>query len=221
MKKYFIILLAMVFLTACKSEKDPCDIEYQLNEPGGFGRNEVTFLIDDEIIWHSSQLVSGSGSVFGGSISGSTKFLIIQEKLKNDEGIVIKDSLGEPIYLDEFLLQLETKSSINCKNDYFDKVDLRLTFRYFNDFNPKIEEIDMYATSGFIKYGNGLLNNNSLKNITSNVYLNRKDSIIYGTFSGELYGKKRVNNELIDDTIKITDGVFDYKYKSHNFHGRR
>ena len=62
MKKYFLILISTVFLLSCESEKDPCNIEYKLNEPSGFGRNEVTFLIDDETVWHSSQLVTSGGS---------------------------------------------------------------------------------------------------------------------------------------------------------------
>lgn len=227
--KYLIILITIFFLFSCESEKDPCDIEYQLNEPGGFGRNEVTFMIDDSVLWHSSQLVRGGGSSFGGIGSSTTKFLIIQEMLKDDDGKSIKDSLGEPIYLDDYVVQLETQNSFNCKNDFFDNVNLRLIFRHFNETNPTIEEIDIYTTSGFINsrndmykkdmYRKDMLSNNSLKTINSKVYLNRKDSIIYGTFSGELYGRKEVNGEYIYDTLKITNGVFDYRYKAENFFG--
>ena len=48
------------------------------------------------------------------------------------------------------------------------------------------------------------------------VFLNRQDSIVYGTFEGNLYGKKEINGRYVYDTIRITNGVFDYRY-SDNF----
>lgn len=219
--KYLIILITIFFLFSCESEKDPCDIEYQLNEPGGFGRNEVTFMIDDSVLWHSSQLIGGRGSVFSGSVSGGGSGLIIfQDKLRNENGTPIFDTLNKTFYyLNNYNLRLYTRNSNECKDYYFKNYELEMFLSDFSEDDNVIDRINFRLVNYFIdenKHGYG---GNKLETMNCKVYWNRRDSIIHGTFDGEIYGKKQINGKIADDTLKITKGVFDYRYKAHNFNG--
>lgn len=222
MKKYFLILISTVFLLSCQSEKDPCDIVYKLNEPGGFGRNEVTFLINDSIVWHSSKFAGGAGTGIGGFSSGGFSGLgIFQKTLKDEDDKTINDSLNNPIYIDTFALRLETRNSNNCEDYYFKNFELELSFIGFNEKSSKINKVRVGIANYFINNNKPGYSNSKVETFKANVYWNKKDSIIHGTFSGEIYDKREINGVLIDDTIKISNGVFDYRYKSHNFHGEK
>lgn len=215
MKKYFLILISTVFLLSCESEKDPCDIEYKLNEPGGLGRNEVTFLIDDEIIWHSSQLIGGSGSVFGGSVSGGGSGLIIfQDKLRNENGTPLFDTLNKTFYyLNNYNLRLYTRNSNECNDYYYKNFESEMFLFDFNENDTLIDMVNFRLVNYVINDNKPGYSVNNSKTFKANVYWNRKDSIIYGTFEGILYNHNR------NDSIKITNGVFDYRYTAKNFKG--
>lgn len=221
MKNYILILIGMIFLLSCESEKDPCDIEYQLNEPGGFGRNEVTFLINGETVWHSSQLVTSGGSSFGGINSGGSSGLIIfQDKLRNENGTPLFDTLNNTFYfLNNYLLRLYTFNSNECKDYYFKNYELEMFLSDFNEDDNVIDRINFRLVNYYIdenKHGYG---GNKLETMNCKVYWNRMDSIIHGTFEGDIYGKKLINGKIADDTLKITKGVFDYRYTARNFNG--
>ncbi len=202
MKK--IVLLALLLNLISCLEDNPCDnVKYKLNESGGFGRNEVTFLIDGEAVWHSNL----------------TYVSIYQNTLKDEKGKTIKDSLNNPIYIDNFDLKFVERNSNECKNFYFNGFDLELVLYGFNEKSSEINKVKVYIVNYFknnIKPG---YSNTKSETFKSNVYWNRKDSIIYGTFSGELYSYKQINGEFVYDTIRITKGVFDFRYKSQHFHG--
>lgn len=215
MKKIILILMAMVFLLSCESEKDPCDIEYQLNEPGGFGRNEVTFLINGETVWHSSQLVTSGGSSFGGINSGGSSGLIIfQDKLRNENGTPLFDTLNKTFYyLNNYNLRLYTRNSNECNDYYYKNFESEMFLFDFNENDTLIDMVNFRLVNYVIndnKPGYSVYKSDTFK---ANIFWNRKDSIIYGTFEGILYNHNR------NDSIKITNGVFDYRYKAHNFNG--
>ncbi len=217
MKKYFLILISTVFLLSCESEKDPCNIEYKLNEPSGFGRNEVTFLIDDETVWHSSQLVTSGGSSFGGVSSGSVSGLMIfQEKIKNENGTPIFDTLNKTYhYLDNYGLRLHTRNSNECNNYYYKNFHSEMFLFDFNENDTIVDKVNFSLVNYFIndnKPGYSVYKSDTFK---ANIFWNRKDSIIYGTFEGVLY------NHSGNDSIKISNGVFDYRYKSINIDGEK
>lgn len=213
--KYFLIFMALVFLISCENEKDPCDIEYQLNEPGGFGRNEVTFLIDDEIIWHSSQLIGGSGSVFGGSVSGGGSGLIIfQDRLKNENGTPLFDTLNKTFYyLNNYDLRLYTRNSNECNDYYYKNFESEMFLFDFNENDTIIDKVDFKLVNYVISDKKPSYSVFRSETFKVNIHWNRKDSLIHGTFEGVLYNYSRT------DSIKITNGVFDFIYKSRNFHG--
>jgi hypothetical protein len=206
-------------LFSCESEKDPCDIEYQLNEPGGFGRNEVTFLINGETVWHSSRIETGGGSSFGGSVSGGgSKFSISRLVKIDNSGNFVKDSLGNYIYSDFYRLFLQTRNSSECDKNIFNNYQIRMRLDGFNDESNVTFENEISVFSQMLN-SDKYYDENKNDPLNVKVFLNRQDSIVYGTFEGNLYGKKEINGRYVYDTIRITNGVFDYRYKAHNFHG--
>jgi len=196
--KKIVLLVVLLNLIGCLQD-NPCeDIRFELNEPGGFGRNEVTCLIDGEEVWHST----------GGGGLG-----IFQNTLKDEDGKRIKDSLNNSIYLDEFSLSLETVYTNTCVNYYFNNFHLEFGFWMFNEKSSDINNVRVYLRNYFLNNNKPGYSNTNAETFKSNVYWNRKDSIIHGTFEGVLYNYSRT------DSIKITNGVFDFSYKSRNFHG--
>ena len=215
MKK--IVLLALLLNLISCLEDNPCDnVKYKLNEPGGFGRNEVTFLIDGETVWHSSRIETGGGSSFGGSVSGGgSKFNVSRMIQKDEFGNYLKDSLGNYLYSDKFLLFLQTINSSGCSKYLFMDFQIRMLFKGFNKDNSITFENQISVFSQMLN-SNKYYDENKNDPLNVKVFLNRQDSIVYGTFEGNLYGKKEINGRYVYDTIRITNGVFDYRY-SDNF----
>lgn len=211
--KKTILLFTFLFLLSC-GEDDPCDKEYQLNEPGGFGRNEVTFLINGETVWHSSKFAGGATTGIGGFSSGGFAGLgIFQNTLKDEDGKTIKDSLNNPIYIDTFSLRLDTRNSNNCEDYYFKNFESEMFLYDFNENDTLIDMVSFSLVNYFIDNKKQSYSVYRSETFKANIHWNRKDSLIHGTFEGVLYNYSRT------DSIKITNGVFDYRYKAHNFHG--
>jgi hypothetical protein len=197
-------------LLSCESEKDPCDIEYKLNEPGGYGRNEVTFLIDNETVWYSKGSgVSTGGGFFGGPTGGKGGFYISRYTIYNNNEI-IKDS-------NIYTCGLERKSSIECQSHKYFNYYLNIAFGGFNLNNPSIEKIRFYLSSYQVNkpsFSNYSTNQDKFK---VNVYIDMKDSICYGDFEGIIYQAGIIDKVWrILDSVKITKGVFDFKFSEIN-----
>lgn len=217
--KKIVLTIILLNLIGCLQD-NPCEnVKFELNEPSGFGRNEVTCLIDGETVWHSSRIETGGGSSFGGSVSGGGSKFSISKLVKLDSsGNIVKDSLGNYIYSDFFRLFLQTRNSSECVNNSFNNYQVRMRFDGFNDENNLTFDNQISVFSQMLN-SDKYYDENKNDPLIVKVFLNRQDSIVYGTFEGKLYGKKEINGKFVDDTIKITNGVFDYRYKSRNFHG--
>jgi len=199
MKNYFIILIAMVFLLSCESEKDPCDIEYKLNEPGGFGRNEVTFLIDDSIVWYSKGSgVSTGGGFFGGPTGSAGSFSIKRTFLWEDNRPK-KDSSGNYIFDGNYGVSFITKSKIQCEENRIYNSEIRVGFSKFN-----LEKSECGYTSISMFTNEGYFSDRS--SVLAKVHINLSDSFCYGSFSGVLYSSN------LKDSLIISNGTFDFKY---------
>jgi hypothetical protein len=199
MKKHIFILITIVFLLSCESEKDPCNIEYKLNEPGGFGRNEVTFLIDDETVWYSKGSgVSTGGGFFGGPTSGEGSFSIKRRILWEDYRPLL-DSLGNYIYDVYYGVSFITTSSTQCGEHKTYNSEIRVGFSQFN-----FEKNDCGYVYFTMSSKIGTFSNRN--SIIAKVYINRIDSICYGSFSGVLYSSNS------KDSLIISSGTFDFKY---------
>lgn len=209
MKK--LVLLALLLNLISCLEDNPCDnVKYKLNEPGGFGRNEVTFLINDSIVWYSKGSgVSTGGGFFGGPTGGKGGFYISRYTIsKNNE--IIKDS-------NIYTCGLERKSSVECQTHKYFNYYLNIGFGGFNQSKPSIEKIRFDLSSyqedkpSFSYYST---NQDKFK---VNVYIDMKDSICYGDFEGIIYHTGRRDGVwIILDSIKITKGTFDYKFSEIN-----
>ena len=203
MKKYFLILISTVFLLSCESEKDPCNIEYKLNEPGGFGRNEVTFLINDSIVWYSKGSgVSTGGGFFGGPTGGKGGFKVYKD-------VYINIDNDSAIYTCGFI----TESKIECKDYKFSKYNFHFGVKGFNLQKSNIELIDIEMNPFYQSNPSFSYYSVNQDKFNVNVYLNVKDSICYGDFEGVIYHTGRRDGVwTILDSVNITKGTFDFKF---------
>lgn len=203
--KKIVLFVFLLNLIGCLQD-NPCeDVRFQLNEPGGFGRNEVTCLIDGENFWHSSRIETNGGGVH--------KFYI-RKSPKKEKGRIVEDSLGQIVYTDYFEMILETFNSSECKNDRFFHYNIDMKMIGFNDKIDTVIYCDFGIGNSFM-YENkpGYSNYYFGTDFKTRVYINRKDSIVYGTFEGTLYETEGLaGNKTIVDSIKITKGVFDYRF---------
>lgn len=208
--KKIVLFVFILNLIGCLQD-NPCEkVKYKLNEPGGFGRNEVTCLIDGETVWHSSRIVTNGG---GMNVKNPYKFYI-RKSPKKEKGRIVEDSLGQIVYTDYFEMSLETFNSSECKNERFYHYQFIMKMKGFNDNIDTVIDCDLTIGNNFM-YENkpGYSNYYFETDFKTKVYLNRKDSIVYGTFEGTLYETERINmDRRIIDSIKITSGVFDYKF---------
>ena len=212
MKKYFLILIAMVFLLSC-GEEDPCDITYKLNELGGYGRNEVTFMLGDEI-WYSKGSGSLSGGM-GGGISGSSGGFRIAKNPILENGKIKKDSLGNIVYKDYYSAGFETSNSIDCENNKFFKHGIIIGFSGFSESIDTINvlQVRMYIANGHEEKAK-IYNTKNSSTFSGKVYLDKVNKICYGELEAILYETEKIDGKFyIKDSIQLKNCVFDYKYK--------
>jgi hypothetical protein len=212
MKKYYLILIAMVFLLSCESEKDPCDIEYKLNEPGGFGRNEVTFMLGDEI-WYSKGSGFGTGGM-GGGISGSSGgFSVIRKKVIIN-GEVQKDENGNVLFYDYYGAGFKTANNIECNENMFYNHTIQIGF---SGFSEKIDSISsLYIKMSVFSNHKGdyyLYGMTESSTFNGKVNLDKVNKICYGELEAMLYNIKKIDGKYyLIDSIQLKDCVFDFKY---------
>ncbi len=204
MKKYFLILFAMDFLLSCESEKDPCDIEYKLNEPGDLGRSEVTFLIDDKTVWYSKgSEVSTDGGFFGGP-TGSQGGFVLSRQFVMINGEIVKDSNGNKLLSNNYYLSFARKSGIACEKNIFRDYILEFYASGFNDDTTNVNSKFVYLTS--VDKNKNSYSANFNNPVKISIYIDKNDSICYGSFSGVLYSSNS------KDSLIISSGTFDFKY---------
>lgn len=166
--KLSLLILSIFFLFSC-GEKE-CEKTKKLLEFGGYGRNEITFLINKNELWYS--------------------------KVDNSNGEKGVKLLNSKIVMTSF-------TRLNTCNIY----DTDYNFLRFSLYFENSENSNIIQNFTFL-YGVGLNKNyivDSLQPLSFKCYFNEVDSIIYGSFSGVLYNKEKL------DTLHISDGVFDFK----------
>lgn len=214
--KKIILIFSIFLLFSCGGDYDPCDKTYELNEPGGFGRNEVTFLIDGETVWYSRG--SGIGSSNGmGTSSSNGGFRLIKEYLYDSLGNIILDTNLDTLFKDKVSFTVLNKQY--CDENKYNNFTLELFIESsLNKFTITRFE---FINSVLGDTNAAIFRQYSSSNINSYFHINYKDSIVNGNFSGTLYKMGWVDNEYkIKDSIIITDGIFDYKFKEIIERGR-